>query len=131
MLDKICFILGPMNRQDQQLQVPAARVPRRRAPLAGRSLWSLYELQAQGHGWASDEYQAPLDQLVPCSWACRPFGKEHQCEFVPICHRHQGWDDPARHGHYQPRLPHHDPELHQAIARGLLPAEAAAVEEEE
>jgi hypothetical protein len=42
-----------------------------------------------------------------------------------------GWDDPLGSGQYQPRLPHHTPELQQAIARGLLPAEAATVEEEE
>lgn len=129
-LDKICFILGPLNRQDQQLQVLL------RGFLGTEThwqviLWTLYELQVQGYGWASDEYQAALDKLVPCSWACRPFGKEHQCEFVRICHRHEGWQDPLGSGAYQPRLPHHEPELQQAIARGLLPAEADAVEEEE
>jgi hypothetical protein len=129
-LDKICFILGPMNRQDQQLQglLRGFLGEERRWQDA---LWTLYELQTQGYGWASPEYQARLDELVPCSWACRPFGKEHQCEFVPICHRHEGWTDPLGTGHYQPRLPHHDPELRQAIARGLLPAEAEAIEEEE
>lgn len=129
-LDKICFILGPMNRQDQQLQVLL------RGFLGEERkwqdvLWVLYELQLQGHPWASPEFQARLDELVPCSWACRPFGREHQCEFVEICHRHTGWDDPLGTGRYQPRLPHHDPELHQAIARGLLPAEAATVDEED
>jgi hypothetical protein len=129
-LDKVCFILGPMNRQDQQLQVLLRGFlgeERRWQDV----LWALYDLQTQGHGWASEPYQALLDTLVPCSWACRPFGKEHQCEFVPICHRHQGWDDPVGSAQYQPRLPHHDPELHQAVARGLLPAEAEAVDEED
>jgi hypothetical protein len=42
-----------------------------------------------------------------------------------------GWDDPIGSGQYQPRRPHHDPELQQAIARGLLVAEAGEVEEEE
>lgn len=129
-LDKICFILGPMNRQDQQL----------RALLRGMTgeeeryqaaLWALYELQVAGYGWASDVFQHALDNLIPQSWTCRPFGKEHQCEFVPICHRHQGWDDPVGSGAYQPRLPHHEPELQQAIARGLLPGDAEASEEEE
>jgi hypothetical protein len=119
-----------MNRQDQQLQglLRGFLGEERRWQ---EVLWNLYDLQTQGFGWASDRYQAELDVLVPCSWACRPFGKEHQCEFVPICHRHEGWQDPLGTGRYQPRLPHHDPELHQAVARGLLPAEAEAVEEEE
>jgi len=129
-LDKVCFILGPMNRQDQQLQVLLRGFLGEERRWQD-TLWALYELQREGYSWASAEYQAQLDELVPCSWACRPFGKEHQCEFVPICHRHEGWTDPLGTERYQPRLPHHDPELQQAIARGLLPAEAADVEEEE
>jgi hypothetical protein len=128
-LDKVCFILGPMNRQDHQL----------RATLRGMqgeeerwqaALWRLYELQ-RDHPWESEIFQSELDRTIPCSWACRPFGREHQCEFVGICHRHVGWDDPIGSGQYQPRLPHHAPELKQAIARGLLPEEAAQPEEEE
>jgi hypothetical protein len=131
LLDRVCFILGPMNRQDEQLQVL-------RRGLLGEeqrwqhALWTLYDLAEQdGYDWASPEFQAALDRLIPCSWACRPFGKDHQCEFVPICHRHTGWDDPLGSGHYQPRLPHHEPELKQAIARGLLPEQATPNEEEE
>jgi hypothetical protein len=129
-LDKVCFILGPMNRQDAQLRglLGGFRGEERRWQ---ETLWALYELQTQGHTWASETFQAALDELVPCSWACRPFGTEHQCEFVPICHRHEGWADPLGSGHYQPRLPHHDPELDQAIGRGLLPAEAANTDEED
>jgi len=129
-LDKVCFLLGPMNRQDAQL----ASLRRSMAGEEARwqeTLWALYELQQQGVGWASARFQEALDHYVPCSWQCRPFGTEHQCEFVPICHRHQGWEDPLGSGSYQPRLPHHDPELHQAIARGLLPADAAEVDEED
>jgi hypothetical protein len=130
LLEKVCFILGPMNRQDHQL----ASV--RRAMIGDESrwqqiLWDCYELQQQGHTWPTPRLQEYLDLFVPCSWACRPFGKEHQCEFVPICHRHQGWEDPVGSGGYQPRLPHHLPELQQAIARGLLPESAAEVESEE
>jgi hypothetical protein len=129
-LDKTCFVLGPMNRQDAQL------ASLRRSMLGEENrwqdaLWQLYEAQQKGFGWASPAFQALLDTLVPCSWACRPFGREHQCEFVPICHRHSGWEDPIGGGQYQPRLPHHTPELQQAIARGLLPESAAEVDEEE
>jgi hypothetical protein len=131
LLEKTCFILGPMNRQDAQLQ------SLRRGLLGEEhswqeTLWALYEAQQmQGLAWADPRFQALLDHLVPASWACRPFGRDHQCEFVPICHRHTGWEDPIGSGHYQPRLPHHAPELQQAIARGLLPAEAAEVDEED
>lgn len=130
LLDKVCFILGPMNRQDQQLAM-LMRAMQAEEDRWQAALWKLYELQVSGHTWGSAVFQSELDRLIPCSWACRPFGKEHQCEFVPICHRHQGWDDPIGTGVYQPRLPHHAPELQQAIARGLLPAEAAQVDEED
>jgi hypothetical protein len=129
-LDKTCFVLGPMNRQDWQLGMVLRSMAGEEERWQG-VLWTLYELQADGHVWGSPVFMAELDRLVPCSWACRPFGKEHQCEFVPVCHRHTGWEDPLGGGHYQPRLPHHDPELQQAIARGLLTAEAAAIDEEE
>jgi hypothetical protein len=129
-LDKTCFVLGPMNRQDQQL----ATLLRGFAGEEDRwqqALWELYELQASGHGWGSAVFESVIDRLIPCSWNCRPFGKEHECEFVRVCHKHVGWDDPIGSGQYQPRRPHHDPELQQAIARGLLVAEAGEVEEEE
>jgi hypothetical protein len=129
LLEKICFILGPMNPQAQQLQA-VLRGFQGEEERWQQTLWSLYAVQQHGHDWASDEFQAALDRLVPCSWACRPFGKEHQCEFVRICHRHTGWQDPMTNG-FQPRLPHHAPELEQAIARGLLPEQAETVEEEE
>jgi len=128
-LDKVCFLVGPMNRQDHQL----GAVLRAMTSDEGRwqtTLWRLYELQQQ-YPWASETFQAELDRLVPCSWNCRPFGREHQCEFVSICHRHSGWEDPIGSGHYQPRLPHHDPELQQAVARGLLTEEASLVEEDD
>jgi hypothetical protein len=131
LLDKVCFILGPMNRQDQQL-VSVLRSMAGEESRWQRILWELWEVQMRdGHAWSSDAFQAALDERIPCSWACRPFGREHQCEFVPICHRHVGWDDPLGSGQYQPRLPHHNPELQQAIERGLLPEQSGAVEEEE
>jgi hypothetical protein len=134
-LDKVCFLLGPMNRQDSQL----ASVRRSMVAEEQRwqnTLWELYDAQQAtaerpAVGWADPRFQALLDQLIPCSWQCRPFGKEHQCEFVTICHRHEGWQDPLGSERYQPRLPHHQPELAQAIARGLLPGEAAEVSEDE
>jgi hypothetical protein len=128
-LDKICFILGPMNPQAEQLK-SLLRGFEGEETRWQEALWTLYQLQQLGHTWSSPTFQAALDRLVPCSWACRPFGKDNQCEFVPVCHRHNGWDDPMANG-YQARLPHHEPERVQAVARGLLPEQAETVEEEE
>lgn len=127
-LDKVCFMLGPMDRQDVQIQSLRNSISGEEQAWQ-RTLWDLYELQ-QSTPWATAEFQAALDQLVPRSWNCRPFGKEAQCEFYGICHRHEGWQDPIGSGHYVPRLPHHAPEGQQAIGRGLLPSEAELVEEE-
>lgn len=127
-LDKVCFLLGPMNRQDHQI----ASV---RTSMIGEEdrwqvmLWQLYEAQQQ-HPWASPEYQTLLDRVNPQSWQCRPFGRDHQCEFYGICHKEEGWQDPIGSGRYQPRRPHHQAELDQAVARGLLPEEAADAEGE-
>jgi hypothetical protein len=127
-MDKVCFILGPLNRQDHQIEATRQGMIGEEQTWRER-LWALYELQQQ-HPWASEEFQWAYARLVPKSWACRPFGKEHQCEFVGICHREEGWQDPIGNGRYKPRLPHHAPELQQAIARGLLPEQAVEVDEE-
>lgn len=131
-LNKTAFILGPMNRQDHQLQAV------RRGMLAEERrweqiLWQLHdELLSSGASWGGSAFQAVLDQLVPQSWQCRPFGAEHQCEFVPICHRESGWQDPlTMGGRYRLRRPHHTPEMQQAIARGLLVDDTAVPEEQE
>ena len=129
MRDKICFILGPMNRQDQQL----ASLLRSMAGEESRwqaVLWILRAADAGGTTGPAPSSRAMLDNRVLAAWACRLFGKEHQRESVPIRH-HVGRDDPLGSGQYQPRLPHHTPELQQAIARGLLPGEAAEADEEE
>lgn len=128
-LDKVCFILGPLNRQDHQIEATRQGMIGEEATWHQR-LWQLYEVQ-QTHPWASEEFQSVYAQLVPKSWACRPFGAEHQCEHVHICHRHEGWQDPIGSGKYQPRRPHHSFELEQAIARGLLVEDAAEVAEED
>lgn len=127
-LDRICFVLGPMNRQDHQLAATLRAIDAEETRWQ-ETLWRLYELQ-QTYPWASEVFQSELDRLVPCSWNCRPYGREHQCEYVNICHRHTGWDDPIGSGQFVPRLPHHEPELKQAIARGLIPDQAETPEEE-
>jgi hypothetical protein len=127
--DKICFVLGPMNRQDQQLRDIRENMQGEEERWQ-QILWELYTLQQRGFGWASPEFQSRKNQLIPKSWNCRPFGREHECEFIHLCYKHAGWEDPMNLGKYVPRRPHHAPELEQAVARGLLAAEAADVEEE-
>ena len=129
LLDKVCYLVGPLNRQDTQLKslIEGMRADEE----AWQAIaWDLYETQQQ-YAWASPAFQQLLDRLVPCSWACRPFGREHQCAFVPICFREQGWDDPLATGRFKPRRPHHAPELAQAVARGLLVEQAEDESEEE
>jgi hypothetical protein len=128
-LEKVCFLLGPMNRQDAQLQSLRLSMQADEERWQ-QTLWTLYELQ-QKFAWDHPVFQGTLDQLVPCSWTCRPFGKEHQCEFKGICHRDEGWQDPLATGHYKPRRPHHAAELQQAIARGLLVEQTEEEQEEE
>jgi hypothetical protein len=129
-LDKIVFVLGPMNRQDTQLKSLLTCLDAEEAHWQD-TLWQIYEYQQQpGCGWGSPNMQAMLDRWVPRSWECRRYGKEHQCEFIPICFKHSGWQDPTAMG-FIPRRPHHAPELQQAIDRGLLVAESEEFEEEE
>ena len=122
-LEKVCFLLGPMNRQDQQLASLRTSMKADEARWQ-QVAWKLYEASTgvtpdhPGLTWESPEFQHYLDQLVPCSWMCRPFGKEHQCPYVNICHRMEGWQDPLATGKYVPRRPHHAPELAQMTARG-------------
>lgn len=130
LLDKVCFVLGPMNRQDPQLASVLRGMDADEVSWQ-QVLWELYEAQQAGAAWASDEFQTLLDRLAPCSWECRPFGREYECEFAALCHRREGWQDPIGSGLFVPRRPHHAPELAQAVARGLLEAEAQDVEEDD
>src|SRR5258706_3784566 len=86
-LDKVVFVLGPLNPQLEQ-------VKSLRMGMIGEEerwqtiLWTLYEIQRHGVGWGHPDFHAALDRLIPRSWNCRPFGKEHQCEFIPLCFKH-------------------------------------------
>lgn len=82
-------------------------------------LWDAYKVLEMGE-WNVQYplYRSALNRLFPRSWACRRYGKAHQCEFVPICHEQEGWQTPLEHG-YVLRRPHHEPELAQLKARGI------------
>lgn len=126
-VDQQVFLVGPMNRQDAQLTALKRQLVGEERRWQ-QTLWDLHE-HARSYAWSSEEFQAQLDHLVPASWDCRPYGLEHECEFVDLCFKHAGWEDPLATGHYVPRRPHHQHELDQAIERGLLPAEADQAEE--
>lgn len=130
-LDRVGFVLGPMNRQDAQLASVRTAMAAEEVRWQGK-LWALYELlHEKGEPFGSETTQRVLDVEIPQAWTCRPYGTEHQCEFVPVCHRHAGWQDPLATGKYRLRRPHHQPEIDQAVARGLLIDETVAEEEVE
>lgn len=87
------------------------------------ALGQIYEtLSCNGWNWASESVQGDLDLFFPQSWDCQRFGRRYACAMKKICHREPGWQDPLSNG-YVPRRPHHPPELAQAVARGLVPAD--------
>jgi len=130
--EALCLI-GPLNRQD-------AIIEGFKDDVIGvergwqNTLWELYEAaDALGPAyWSQPDFQKLLNRLVPRSWECRRYGYEHRCQFENVCLFHEGWDrifDDG--GRYIPRRPHHDAELEQAIARGLLPKTDALYDEPE
>lgn len=127
--EKQVFLVGPL--QPQKAQVEALKVQILAEEQHWQEvLWELYQIQQQ-YPWESAEVQTAIQRLIPASWNCRPYGKDSQCEFIHHCFRLPGWEDLLATGKYVPRRPHHQPELEQAIARGLLPAEGLEAEEEE
>ena len=124
------FLVGPLNRQDAQLAALLRGITAEERRWQDR-LWTLYGAAQAGLSWADPQFQAELDRLVPQSWECRRFGSRHECEFAELCFQRQGWQDPIGGGRYQPRCPHHTPELEQAVARGLLVEQTAGPTEDE
>jgi hypothetical protein len=122
-------ILGPLNRQTKVLdgfKQELVSEERRWQTV----VWAVYDLQQQGYGWGTPEMAALLNELVPRSWACNRFGSRYGCQFKALCFEREGWTDPLGAGGYQLRRPHHEPEVEQAVARGVeLPAEAGEGEE--
>lgn len=126
-VEKQVFLVGPMQPQQAQIQALRRQIPAEEQRWR-EILWQLYEAQGE---WSSAEFQSTLDQLVPQSFDCRRYGARHQCQFVDICFHQPGWEDPLSTGKFVPRRPNHQPELEQAISRGLLPEIAEEDEEDE
>ena len=122
-LDKQVFLVGPLNRQAVQIESLKHQIVGEERRWQER-LWKLYDAQEHGQSWADPAFQALLQSLVSASWECRRFGVRHSCEFTGICFRQDGWEDPLGTGLFTARRPHHQPELDQAISRGLLPEQS-------
>jgi hypothetical protein len=113
-------VIGPMNRQPVLLEGFKQELVGEERRWQSR-LWELYDSGAE---WASPDYQALLNELVPRSWSCHRFGQRYSCQFIDLCFQKEGWQDPLGGGKYQLRRPHHTPEVGQAEARGIvLPAD--------
>jgi hypothetical protein len=124
-LSDLIVPVGPIPRKDQQISsfIRELRSEERRWR---EGLWKLYDLDAR---WDSENFQQNLDEIFPRSYACsRRFGKP--CPYIPVCFYQEAWMSPTENG-YVPRRPHHQYELEQAVARGLLVEEGLAEQEEE
>jgi hypothetical protein len=113
-------VIGPLNRQPVLLEGFKQELVGEERRWQSR-LWELYDLTSVGgvSGWASPDYQALLNELVPRAWSCRRFGQRYECQFTDLCFLREGWQDPLNSGKYQLRRPHHTPETLQAVARGI------------
>lgn len=88
-----------------------------------QKVWVLHDLLTSplvNGDWTHPTVQGELARSFPQSWNCQPYGRRHGCDFIKICQKEAGWQDPLAFLDYIPRRPHHEPELQQAIARGLL-----------
>lgn len=143
---KMLAIVGPLSKQQSMVE-GFFREARGEEDRWQHGLWDLYTRWAEGSAeegfdywqdvWATPEFQARLDQHFPRSYACRRFGARHKCQYEDICFGREGWahpltvsfEDPGQ-GQYILRRPHHQAELEQAIARGLLPPAEGLAEEQ-
>lgn len=125
------WVLGMPAELRQPSLVTAGPLPRRNIDLTMRGFvhaeeaarvarWEINDAIAEAGGdWTAQAVQELIAIHFPRSWNCRPYGKRHQCPFVPICLRQAGWEDPLSMS-FDVRRPHHQPELEQAIERGLI-----------
>ena len=123
---KQLFVLGPLNRQDLQVEMLKRQISAEERRWQ-QIVWALYN---SGLDWGTEDFQQLLDQLVPCSWNCRPYGADHACQYEPLCYRHDGWQTPELIG-FVSRTPHHTSELDQMKERGLVPTVGGVVEEQD
>lgn len=93
-----------------------------------RKRWALWEIadaiEREG-SWGAPAVQHLLDELFPKSFDCQRYGGRWACHYIPVCHKHPGWEDPMNLLGYVARRPHHVPEEVQAVQRGCLPPAVA------
>ena len=73
--------------------------------------------------------RAALNREAPQSWECRKY--RSLCQFASICREEGDWGDPLRGGEFELRRPHHQQELDEMTARGIVPPADEWEEEEE
>lgn len=121
-LEKCVSFIGPIPKQRQQIDKALRSLVAEEKMWQDR-LWKIYEFnQKTGKQWGDDEFMEFVETVVPRSWNCDPFGPDHPCSHQYICHPvTDEWRDPFGSGLAVPRIPHHEPEKQQVIARGLVP----------
>ena len=138
---KNLILLGPFSRQEQMVQVFFEEAIGEEDQWRD-GLWQLYEL-AQGiveeggvplrdwwlQVWADERFQTLANGLFPRSYECRRFGMRHRCQFETMCFYKEGWEAPIESGQYIDRRPHHQDEVEQAVARGLMLPDSALAED--
>jgi hypothetical protein len=115
-------LIGPIYRQAWKLDTFLRQlVAEERRWQDG--LWKLHDVAA-----SPDDRTILLDRHFPQNRgaACHSYYGD-TCPFLPVCERKEGWEDPALLG-YLMRRPHHQPELDQAVGRGLLPPDDGAAD---
>ena len=117
LLSEQFIVIGPYRRQEHMIGQYFETMVAEEERWQGR-LWDLYETE-QKFGWASPEFQTHLNRVVPRSYNCHGKFGASRCQFYDICFKNQGWDDPLGSGKYKARVPHHEPELRQAMERGV------------
>lgn len=145
---KQLILLGPFSRQTQMVSHFTTEVVSEEQAW-DHKLWQAYDLgisllEAQPEHctddpaadwwrlvWPNQDFQALIDRLFPRSYECRRYGARSRCQFEDLCFEREGWADPFLSGRFILRRPHHQQELDQAVARGLLLPEDGMAEEQE
>lgn len=131
-LQKCVSLIGPIPKQRHQIE-KALRSMEAEETLWQDRLWRIYEFSTQtGKQWGDDEFMEFVETVVPRSWNCDPFGPDHPCPNIPVCHPvTDDWRRPIDTGLFVYRAPHHLAEAEQMKARGLLPEDGYAEELDE
>lgn len=122
---QVLHTIGPLLRKDHvRSQALEGWVHEER-----RIRWALHELadliDVHGGDWTAEPVQKFIAREFRPTFDCQRFGGRYKCHFIPICHRHPGWEDPMGLLGFVPRRPHHLPEEQQAVERGYLPPAVA------